>query len=180
VTARGAALAAVALVSVALPSTAGAKPQWNAGVEAGVCSSDSKLGFRRPGFCGALHGDLLLLRERSTDFGLGPSLRVGTARFDDIRLDAGLSLLIPSFESFPLVFEAGPHLRNFHEPGVFGGLFFGFRSLNHHGPYEIASGLGLVAERSFASGTPSALWLTARVDAAWLAMPFILALNALR
>ncbi len=177
--ARGAAQISAALL-VALPTIARAKPQWNAGLETGVCSSGPTLGFERLGWCNALHGDLLLLRERSRDFGVGPSLRIGTARFDDLRLDAGLSVLIPTFESFPLVLEAGPHLRNFDEPGLFAGAFFGFRSLNHHGRYEIASGVSLFAERSLTSGTPSALWLTARIDAAWLALPFIFAVNALR
>lgn len=177
---RAAALLAAALTVSGLPSGALAKPQFNAGLETGVCSSESSLGVSNLGWCNALHADVLFLRDRSTDFGLGPSLRLGTARFDDLRLDAGLSLLIPSFESFPIVLEAGPHLRNFGEPGVFAGAFFGFRSLNHHGRYEIASGLSVFAERSLTSGTPSALWLTARIDAAWLALPFIFAFNALR
>jgi hypothetical protein len=159
---------------------ASAKPQWNAGLETGVCGSGSTLSFEHLGWCNALHADVLLLRERGSDFGLGPSLRVGTARFDDLRLDAGLSLLIPSFESFPLVLELGPHLRNFREPGAFGSVFFGFRSLNHYGRYEIASGLSLIAERSFSAGTPSALWITARIDGAWLTLPFILLYNAMR
>ena len=101
-------------------------------------------------------------------------------RFDDLRLDAGLSVLIPTFESFPLVLEAGPHLRSLDQPGVYAGAFFGFRSLNHYGLYEAASGLSVFAERSFTTGTPSALWITARVDASWLALPLIFAYNALR
>lgn len=176
----GAALGSGALWFATWAAPAYAKPQWNGGLETGACGSGSSVGFERLGWCNALHADVLFLRERSTDFGVGPSLRLGTARFDDVRLDAGLSLLIPTFESFPLVLEAGPHLRNFHEPGVFVGAFFGFRSLNHHGRYEIASGLSLFAERSFTAGTPSALWLTARIDAAWLALPFIFVANALR
>jgi len=170
-------LAAVA-ATVARP--AHAKPQWNAGLETGLCGTGSQLGFERLGWCNALHADLLLLRERGNDFGLGPSLRLGTARFDDLRLDAGLSVLIPAFEVFPIVLEAGPHLRNFDQPGVFASAFFGFRTMNHHGRYEIASGLSLLAERSFSAGTPSAVWITARIDAVWLAMPFLLAINALR
>ena len=178
--ARAAVFVSAALLIVAFPARAGAKPQWNAGLETGVCGSGRELGFEGLGWCNALHGDLLLLRERSTDFGLGPSLRLGTARFDDLRLDAGLSVLIPTFESFPLVLEAGPHLRNFDQPGLFASAFFGFRSLNHHGDYEIASGLSLLAERSLTTGNPSSLWITARIDAAWLALPLIFAVNALR
>lgn len=175
---RAALLVAAAVAALARP--ANARPQWNAGLETGICGTGSALGFEQLGWCNALHADILWLRERSSDFGIGPSLRLGTARFDDLRLDAGLSLLVPTFDAFPLVLELGPHLRNFDQPGVFASAFFGFRSLNHHGRYEIASGLSLLGERSFSAGTPSALWITARVDAAWLAMPFILAVNALR
>ena len=173
------ALCAAVLV-LAAPPRASAKPQWNAGLETGVCSSSSKLGFQNLGWCNAAHGDVLFLRERSGDFGLGPSLRLGTARFDDLRLDAGLSLLLPLFESFPLVLEAGPHLRNFDQPGVFGSAFFGVRSFNYYGDYEMAGGLCLTAERSFSAGTPSAIWITARIDSLWIAMPFIFAYNGLK
>jgi hypothetical protein len=129
--------------------------------------------------CG-VHGDLLFLRESGKNVGLGPSLRLGTARFDDLRLDAGVSLLLPVFQSFPLVLEAGPHLRNLHQPGVFASAFFGLRSFNHYGHYDMAAGLVVTAERSFVTGTPSALWVTARVDGSWIALPFVFVYNALK
>ncbi len=157
-----------------------AAPQWNTGLESGVCGSGSTLGLARPGWCNAVHGDVLFLNQRSDDFGIGPSLRVGTARFSDLRLDAGLSVLIPVLGSFPLVLEAGPHLRDFHEPGVYGSAFFGLRSFNYYGHYEMAAGLSIIAERSFSTGTPSALWITARVDGALIALPFLFAYNALK
>jgi hypothetical protein len=177
---RLAASCAAAASVTALAANASAKPQWNVGLESGVCWSGDSLALRRPGFCNALHADLLLLRERGRDFGLGPSLRLGTARFDDVRLDGGLSLLLPVLASFPLVLEAGPHLRNFQQPGVFASAFFGLRSFNHYGSYDMATGISLLAERSFATGTPSAIWITARVDGSWLALPLVLAYNALR
>jgi hypothetical protein len=181
VRARGAALglAAAALVT-AIGSPANAKPQWNAGLESGICGTGSSLGEDKLGWCNAAHADVLLLRQSGSDFGLGPSLRLGTARFSDLRLDAGLSALVPLFESFPLVLEAGPHLRNFKEPGVFGSVFFGLRSFNYYGHYEMAAGLSIIAERSFTNGTPSAIWITARLDGALLTMPFVFAYNALR
>lgn len=169
-----------ALATCLLPRAAHAEPRWNAGFETGICFSGDSLSLQRPGFCNALHADVLFLRNGGSDLGLGPSLRLGTARFDDVRLDGGVSLLLPVFGAFPLVLEAGPHLRNFHEAGVFGSVFFGLRSFNHYGHYDMATGISLLAERSFSAGTPSALWLTARVDAAWLALPFVLAVNALR
>jgi hypothetical protein len=170
----------VASLALATARPASAKPQWNAGLESGVCGSGSSLGFEKLGWCNALHGDLLLLRQSRHDLGVGPSLRLGTARFDDLRLDAGLSLLLPVTESFPLVLEAGPHLRNLRQPGVFASAFLGLRSFNYYGAYEMAAGLSLIAERSFVTGTPSALWITARIDGSWLSLPFVFAYNAVR
>lgn len=171
---------AAAVLATAVARPASAKPQWNAGLETGLCGGRSSLSFEQPGWCNALHGDVLFLRENGRGVALGPSLRLGTARFDDVRLDAGLSLLLPVFESFPLVLEAGPHLRNFSEPGLFASAFFGLRSFNYYGHYEMAAGLSLIAERSFAAGTPSALWITARIDGSWLSLPFVFAYNGLK
>ena len=168
----------VLLTGLAAP--AGAKPQWNAGLDTGVCGGDSSFGLTNPGWCNALHADVLFLRQGGRDVGLGPSIRLGTARFDDLRLNAGLSVLLPVLESFPVVLEVGPHLRNLDQPGIFASAFFGLRSFNHYGRYEMASGLCVTAEKSFTTGTPSALWVTARIDGAWLALPFVFAYNALR
>jgi hypothetical protein len=179
VKARRAALSAFAL-SFWAAQPALAKPQWNAGLESGVCGASDRLGFQGLGFCNAVHGDVLFLRESGKNVGLGPSLRLGTARFDDLRLDAGVSLLLPVFQSFPLVLEAGPHLRNFHQPGVFASAFFGLRSFNHYGHYDMAAGISVIAERSFVTGTPSALWVTARIDGSWIALPFVFIYNGLK
>jgi hypothetical protein len=168
------------LAAVSVTLSAAAKPRWNAGWETALCGTGTGIGFAEVGWCNAVHADLLLLREGNRGLDLGPSLRLGTAHFDDFRVDAGLSLLLPLLDSFPLVLEAGPHLRNVSELGVFGSAFFGLRSYNYYGHYEMSAGLVVIAERSFAAGTPSALWLAARVDGSWLALPFIFGYNALR
>ena len=168
-------LTLAAAVSMFSSSPAGATPQWNVGLETGACRDEVKLGW-----CNAVHGDLLMLRSSPHEFGLGPSLRLGTVRFSDLRLDLGVSGLIPLFESFPLILEAGPSLRNFGHPGAFAGAFFGLRSFNYYGHYEMTGGLSVFAERSFGSDAESTYWLTARIDSAWIAMPFIFAYNALK
>jgi hypothetical protein len=160
-----------------VPAKCLAKPRWNTGLETAVCGVGSGFGFSELSWCNALHAELLLLRERGTDFGFGPSLRAGSAGFDDFRLDAGLSALVPLLESFPLVLEAGPHLRNFDEPGS---AFFGLRNFNHYGHYDMAAGLVITAQRSFTTGTPSALWIGVRLDGYLLALPFVFAYNAMR
>jgi len=176
---RGRKLAVAAFIT-ALARPADAKPQWNAGLETGVCGGRDSLGFEEPRWCNALHGDVLFLREGGRSVGLGPSLRLGSAGFDDVRVDAGLSVLLPTFESFPLVLEAGPHLRNFGEAGLYASAFFGLRSFNHYGSYEMAAGLSVTAERGFGVGTPSALWITARIDGSWVALPFVFIYNGLK
>lgn len=178
--ARGLVAGALALLATAVAAPSHAKPRWNAGWETALCGTGSDVGFEELGWCNAAHADLLLLRDANRDIGLGPSLRLGTASFEDFRIDVGLSVLLPVSESFPIVLEAGPHLRNLEELGVFGSAFFGLRSFNYYGHYEMSAGLALIAERSFAAGTPSALWLAARIDGSWLALPFIFAYNAAR
>lgn len=178
---RGRALAALTVACGLLaPGLAEARPQWNAGAMAALCELGSEGdAFRTLAFCGGLHGDVLFLRERERDVGFGPSLSLGTAAFDDLRVNAGLSVLLPTWEDFPLVLEAGPHLRNLDEVGAFGSLFFGFRSFTFHGHYEMASGLYVTGEKVFGSSGASALSLGVRVDGLWLAIPFIFAANAL-
>ena len=176
---RLAAGSAAALV-LTIVAPAAARPQWNAAWETAVCSAGDSLSLSDLGWCNAIRADVLLLRTGSRGFDLGPSLRLGSASFEDVRLDAGLTLLLPVSDSFPILLEAGPHLRNFRQPGVFGSVFFGLRSFNHYGSYEMSTGLSLLAERSFADGTPSALWIAARIDGAWLALPFVFLVNSLR
>jgi hypothetical protein len=178
--ARGLVAAAAAALATATAASSHAKPRWNAAWETALCAAGSGVDAPELGWCNAVHGDLLFLREANRGIGLGPSLRLGTASFEDFRVDAGLSVLLPVSESFPIVLEAGPHLRNLDELGVFGSAFFGLRSFNHYGHYEMSAGVALIAERSFATDTPSAVWLAARIDGSWLALPFIFAYNAAR
>jgi hypothetical protein len=175
-------LASATLVSVSwfYCSAAQAKPEWNVGVETSACAMGRALSVGRLDWCNALHADVLFLRRRSADVGLGPSLRVGTFGFEDLRLDPGLSLLLPLWDELPVVLEAGPHLRGFSEVGAFGSAFFGLRTFNHYGHYSMAAGLVFTAEQSFTAEGTSAWWLGARIDGSWLALPFILAYQALR
>jgi hypothetical protein len=174
------AAAVLALVAGALPRKAVASPTYNTGLETGVCTDSSSFRIAGVGWCNALRADLMLIRDRDRELGLGPMLRLGTARFDDTRVDAGLSIVLPAFESFPIVLDAGPHLRNFRQPGFFGSVFFGLRSFNDYGNYEMATGICVSAERSFGAERSSSIWLTARIDGSWIALPFVFAYNALR
>lgn len=169
-----------ALAGVSTATEASAKPQWNAGLETGICGTGSSPTFEELGWCNALRADVLFFRTRGDDFGIGPVLRLGSVSFDDLRVDAGVSLLVPLFDAFPLQLEAGPHLLDFDQPGAYASAFFGLRNFNHYGNYEMSTGLALTVERAFTTGTPSAIWLTARIDGSWLALPFVFLYNAAR
>ncbi len=169
----GAALFACAVLGSARP--AAADPQWSGGATVAVChvrdTHDSIEGLR---FCGNVHGDLLFLRQRNADFGLGPYVEVGTAAFDDLRLSAGASLLLPISDDFPLVASAGFLSRQFSDPGVEASLFWGLRSFNYHSAYNLAGGIVLGAQQSFGAGHNRVLSIGLRIDGLLFALPFLL------
>src|SRR5215217_3354426 len=111
--------------------SARADPQWNAGLITGVCGrgQDDAYWDDTCWYNGA-RADVLFGRNRNADFGVGPFASISTAGFDDLRLNAGGSLLIPVTPYFPIVLSAGGYAR--HDdgwtPGASGWLFFGSRS----------------------------------------------------
>jgi len=158
-----------------------AAPQWNVGLLASGCLlGDRGAAFERAAFCGSARGDLLFLRERTADFGLGPYLALGTTAFEDLRVSGGASALLPLAEDFPLVFSLGALLRNEGDVGVSGSVFWGLRSYNFHGSYNVAMGLSLSAERTFGDSATNSLALGVQIDGAVLVLPFLLLAGALQ
>ncbi len=172
--------AAVLLVPLA-PLTAAASPQGRAGVRPAVCGVgvERRL-WQSTRFCGALTGDLLLGRSRNADFGIGPYVELGTAGFFDVRVGGGASLLVPVSPDFPLVASIGVYDHALREPALAATLFWGARSYNFGGAYNL--GLGLFASASTDLGGDRATLVTlgADIDAFFLAAPFILLVSALR
>jgi hypothetical protein len=176
---RVSALAFALLVLVSRPALAA--PQWNTGVVPSGCllgTGDDI--FERVAFCGSARGDVLFLRENARDFGVGPYASVGTAAFEDFRASLGVSALLPVIEDFPLVLSAGPLLRDGRELGVAATAFWGLRSYNHYGTYNIAAGLVLSAERTFGERETTALTIGLHVDGFILAIPPLLLFGALK
>lgn len=171
---------AFCLLSGLCPARAEARPEWSAGLETAACATGRALGAASAAWCNALRADVLFLRQRSSDFGIGASLRLGTAGFDDLRLDPSLSLIMPLSNALSLGLETGPHLLNGKELGISASVFVGLRPFNHYGHYSTNAGLMLLAEQSLGRDQPSALWLALRLDGSWLALPFILAYQAVQ
>lgn len=158
-----------------------AAPQWNTAVVPSGCllGTNDEI-FERVAFCGSVRGDILFLRESARDFGIGPYASLGTAAFEDFRASLGVSALLPIIEDFPLVLAAGPLLRDGRELGVSGTVFWGLRSYNHYGTYNIAAGLALGAERTFGERETTALTIGLHVDGFVLAIPVLLLFGALK
>lgn len=177
---RRAGLATAIGLSASLAAPAGATPQWSSGAVAAACLVDEANRATEVAFCGALRTDVLFGRESTADIGLGPYLTLGTAAFNDLRGTLGGSVLLPLFEDFPLVVSAGGLATSAAQYGVDAELFFGVRSHNFHGVYNFASGVVLGVQQGFAAPASRALSVGVQVDGVVLALPFLLALGALR
>lgn len=158
-----------------------ADPQWNTGLVASGCLlGEGNATFERVAFCGQARADLNFFRERTSDFGFGPYVAIGTAAFDDLRISAGLSALAPMFEDFPLVFSLGALSRTSGDFGLSTSVFWGLRSYNFHGGYNLAFGLSLAGERTFGAEPSNAISLGVQLDGMVLALPFLLLVGAMQ
>jgi hypothetical protein len=165
---------ALALLGSAAPVSA--EPEWNVAAQTSLCGlgNDGKI-WQKTGFCGAVRGDLLFGRERNADLALGPYATLGTAKFTDARLGAGLSLLIPTLRGdFPVLLSAGAASRNGSDVRLSSELFFGLRSHNFHGSYAMASGIVVGGDASVTGSRSNTVYVGLQIDGLWIALPFIL------
>jgi hypothetical protein len=166
------------LAVTAWATPAAADPQWNAGIDVGVAGRGIDEVWAETAFWLGARGDVLLGREGTDDFGAGPYLEVGTLAFDELDVGAGASLLLPVLDSFPLVVSFGPYLRAGDDdfgvtPGLAASLFWGTRSYDHHGAYEMAGGLLVQARHGIGEVGDTAILIGAHLDALVLALPFL-------
>ena len=183
-----AAVAVIGLVpfTVALiaPRPLSASPQYNAAIVAGIAGQGSRPElWERTAFYGGIAGDAVFGRESPRDFGAGPRLEIATIAFDDVRLGAGATVHVPVHETFPILLSAGGYARHGSagwEPGASARLFFGARSYNYHADYVLAGGLLAGFDYGFGETKETAIVLGVQVDALVLALPFVIAYQALR
>jgi len=181
VSASGCAGALLALAVLLLPSSAGAAPQARGAVRAGVCGAGSNGdAWRSTHFCGALTGDLILGRSRNRDFGVGPYLELSTAGFFDARFGGGASVLVPVSPDYPLVASFGVYNHELREAALGASLFWGARSYNFGGVYNLGLGLFASASRDLGGDRATLVTFGADVDAFLLVAPFLLLASALR
>lgn len=166
----------------AFPARAG--PQLNAALLTGVCGrGDAGQLWRETCWHNGLRGDAIFGRTSPRDLGAGPYLAAETAGFDDLRLGTGATVHLPTHRLFPLLVSAGPYVRvggGGSEPGASARIFLGSRSYNYHGPYALAFGLVGGVDVGLGGARERTFVIAAQVDALVLALPFLLAYEALR
>jgi hypothetical protein len=158
-------------------------PQANAAFVVGAAGRPvDGAAWGRTDFAGGLRGDLVLGRERARDVGVGPYLTVETFGFSDVRPGAGVTAHVPIHGLLPLLASVGPLISlgdGPATPGVAGRLFWGLRPYNPYGAYALAGGLLLGVDRTFGASGETAFVLAVQIDAALIALPVLLGLQAL-
>ena len=168
-------------VAVSLASQGKAEPQGHGALRAAPCGvgDDGKL-WESTRFCGGFVGDLLFLRKRNRDLGVGPYVEVLTAGFWDARFGGGASLLLPITDSFPLVLSVGAFDHELRAASLGATLFWGTRSYNFGGAYNYALGIYASGYRDLDSGRATLVSVGVELDTFFLAAPFLFAYQALR
>ena len=154
------------------------------GLTIGGGATDLRLGGPRAAFHLGGRADVLFLRSRNREMGVGPYVDVATAAFDSLETGGGVEWLVPLTESLPMVLSAGMferHTRAFGwEPGTEATIFVGSRSHNFTSWYGLAAGLFVQGRYGFGDGHQADLLAGAQIDLSLFAYPFILAYEALR
>ncbi len=178
-------LAATGIASWALWSTpAVAEPQYNASLVTGVAGLGEGALWQQTCWWNALHADVLLGRDRSSDLGIGPYVEAGTAGFSDGRFGGGLSLLLPVHPFVPAIVSAGGYGRYTEpyglEPGLEANLFLGSRSYNFHSNYSIGAGFVAGFKYGLGDSKERTVVLALQIDGALMALPFVLLYQSLK
>jgi len=181
---RAGATAAVlfAVAAASLAAEASAAPQITSGVTTGLALTDLRAdnGPRVAYHLGA-RLDLSFLRSGPRDMGLGPYVDVATAAFDTFETGGGLAWVVP-VDSTAFVLSGGAFARTSRfgwEPGASATLFWGSRSYNFHSAYQIGLGLYAQGRYGFGDGKQADAILGVQVDLEYLALPFLLAYEAI-
>ena len=101
-----------------------------------------------------------------------------THAFDEIQAGAGVSVLAPIHDAFPLVLSTGAYGRwsddaRGVEPGIAAAIFWGGRSYNFHSRYGISAGLLAQVRFGLGGSKETAVVLAAQLNLALLALPFV-------
>lgn len=161
-----------------------ADPQWNGSLLTGLGGMGAGgRHFDELAWVNALRGDVLLLRQRNADVGLGPYVDVATAGFRDVRFGGGASLLLPVHPYVPIIVSGGGyavHSSVGWRPGVAGWLYVGSRSYNYHSAYGMSGGLMLGYQQNLGDPREHLVVIAAQIDLESFVLGSILVYEVLR
>jgi hypothetical protein len=161
---------------------AAATPQIDSAATTGVALTDLRANGPRLAYHLGGRFDILFLREGPRDMALGPYLDVATAAFDTFETGGGLSWLVP-IDATAFVFSAGAFARTSSfgwEPGAAATIFWGSRSFNYHSAYNLTVGLFGQGRYGLGNGHQADAIAGVQIDLEYLALPFLLAYEAVR
>lgn len=179
---RVAALVAAAGISL-VPCVAGARVQNSASGQIGVVGVGGDRLWDRTRLNLGVRFESVWFRESPKHFGLGPYLEARTASFGHADYGAGLLLLLPVNDTFPIWLGGGAFARR--EDAAFAAgynvfIAWGGRSFNTHGSYAMAYGL-LLDIRAHRGPVPGVDFiLTASIDLQAFAYPLLYGISLLR
>jgi hypothetical protein len=179
-------LGSTVLLSLTYAASAGATPQLSAGLTLGLAANGERAHiWSSTDFSAGFRADFLWARTRDADFGIGPYAEVlTTTGFSDFQTGGGASLLVPVSQYLPLVVSAGGYAsRNSAwgwEPGLAANLFWGSHGYNYHSAYSLAVGVFVDGRYALGESRQVSLIAGARIDLELIALPFLLAYEAIR
>jgi hypothetical protein len=158
-----------------------ADPQTRVAWRTAVCGTGTRGSvWSETRWCNGLTADLLFLRERNHDVGLGPYVEVSTSGFWDARFGGGATVLLPVSENFPLLVSLGVYDHALEQVALGGSVFWGLRSYNFDSAYNYSVGLYANAQRDLGGERGSVVSVGLELDGFFLAAPVILLVQALR
>jgi hypothetical protein len=175
-------VAGLMLASLAATRVADATPQLSAAATTGVAFTDLRTNGPRVAYHLGGRFDALFLRDDPRDMALGPYVDVATAAFDTFEAGGGVEWLIP-IDATAFILSAGTFARTSSfgwEPGAAGTVFWGSRSFNYHSSYALGVGLFAQGRYGFGDGHQADVIGGVQVDLEYLALPFLLVVNAFR
>jgi hypothetical protein len=166
--------------------TAEASPQLNSTLVVGAAGNgDRSHLWSSTDFAGGLRGEALFGRSRDADFGIGPYVEVlTTTGFSDVQLGAGATFLVPIHPYLPVTLSAGGYMGRSAafgwQPGLAGELFWGSHGYNYDSIYALSAGIFTSVRYGVGDSRDVSVLVGARLDLEFIALPFILAYNAIR
>ncbi len=179
-------LASTSVLIATSSRVAEAGSQLSAGLIGGIAANGERSHiWSSTDFAAGIRGDILFVRNRDADFGIGPYVEVlTTTGFSDFQAGGGASLLVPVSQYFPLVLSAGGYASRTAEwgwePGACADVFWGSHGYNYHSVYTLAAGLFVDGRYALGDSHGVSIMAGARIDLELIALPFLLAYEAIR